>query len=59
MRKRKRMKDIISKAQNRRTELLKKYIKLSPITMDEFGKMNGLSGERVGQLIARARKDDV
>lgn len=57
MKKRKRMRDIILKAQSRRTELLEKYIKLSPITLDEFGKMNGLSGERVGQLISRARKD--
>lgn len=58
---RRRMRDIKAEAAARRAKILAEYeqacIDIPGISFTEFGERYDLTGERVGQIVARARKD--
>jgi len=58
---RRRMRDIKAEAAIRRAKLLAEYNQacqeIPGISMSEFGERYNLTGERIGQMLAKARKD--
>ena len=56
MKQRKRMREIVAEAKKRRAKFLKEFSKLN-ITLDEFGAIHNMTGERMGQMINKARRE--
>lgn len=57
MKQRKRMREIMEEAKKRRARFLREFSKLG-ITLDEFGAIHNMTGERMGQIIKKARQED-
>lgn len=50
------MREIVEEAKKRRAKFLKEFSKLG-ITLDEFGAIHNMTGERMGQIIKKARNE--
>jgi predicted AlkP superfamily pyrophosphatase or phosphodiesterase len=50
------MEDIVAEAQKRRAKFLKEWEKVkAKMTLVKFGRLHGMTGERMGQHIKKAR----
>ena len=54
------MEDIVSEAKKRRAKFLKEWEAASEkgITLVKFARLHGMTGERMGQLLKKATKDN-